>query len=315
MNLPKLNLKKSQYNLKNSLIGIFNNLKVTRILNYLNNNRFFDHKKIIMVVVTFLSLSLITVSTNNYSGIRSASSSVSSLKAEAPKVIIPEYGYSNRIESLSVLIETKESSSLSSIFSQNSSEASSSSAVVITQSSSIVLSSSISSILKVATVESPKVVKTEPKIEKTVELKPESKSELTIKSPKVEKIESEDKVESSSSSELTIEKPKSEITPEPPLEKIPEKPKTNYESIQYWCGVYGCNADRVNKVMICESGGRSNAYGPGGYSGLFQFSTASFYNYSRLSGIPVSDIFNAEQQIQLATWMYSNGYAGSWPNC
>jgi Transglycosylase-like domain len=292
--------------LKNNTKNLCKNL-----VNQFSDNIPSSLNKAVFVLVTVLSLSLVSVSSNSLGGMRSVINSNFSSKvnlSSVPAQLLNSNNNINGVEFASnmVTIASSSSSSVES-FSQSSSESS----IAITESSSSSSSVEIkaASVIISSSSAKPKLVVSSSSIEIPKEIIKETPKE----SPEPELAEKVNEESSATESQAVItEQVQSE--PAPIIESLP-KPKTNYELIKINCEKYGCNADRLNRVMICESGGRSNAYGPGGYIGLFQFAPSSFWNYSRLSGIPVSDIYNAEQQIQLAAWMYSNGYAGSWPNC
>ena len=89
------------------------------------------------------------------------------------------------------------------------------------------------------------------------------------------------------------------------------KPTTYSGLIDYYCGQYGCNPIQLKRVMMCESTNNPNARN-GIYSGLFQFSPATFRSYSTKMGLVNANIWDAEDQINVASWMFANGQARQW---
>lgn len=97
------------------------------------------------------------------------------------------------------------------------------------------------------------------------------------------------------------------------------KPNLNYytytnsywQTINHYCSIYGCNSQQLYRVMMCESSGNPLAYNKSGASGLFQFMPNTWNYFSRISGI-YGDIWDAEDQIHLAAWAFSNGLSYHW---
>ena len=84
--------------------------------------------------------------------------------------------------------------------------------------------------------------------------------------------------------------------------------------IRYWCGVYGCNASTLIKVMYCESGGKTNATNRGGSgaTGLFQHMRSYWSGRAAQAGIPGASIWDGEAQIRVSTYMWTHGQASAW---
>ncbi len=70
------------------------------------------------------------------------------------------------------------------------------------------------------------------------------------------------------------------------------------------CQKYGCNADKMLKVVKCESGGR-NITGVGGHIGPFQFTNRTFYSFAAKYGVTKADIWNMSDQVEVATQMFA----------
>jgi len=71
--------------------------------------------------------------------------------------------------------------------------------------------------------------------------------------------------------------------------------------------MYGQDPASLYRVMICESGGDSNADN-GVCKGLFQFNPGTW------AGTPFGDqsIYDGQAQIKAAAWMWSQGRKGEW---
>ncbi|GAB4143200.1 MAG: hypothetical protein OHK0017_00260 [Patescibacteria group bacterium] len=83
--------------------------------------------------------------------------------------------------------------------------------------------------------------------------------------------------------------------------------------IDYYAQMYGVNPDKLFRVMMCESGGRSNAKNKSSSaSGIMQFMPRTFYANAARVGIPNPDLWNPEHQIQTAAWMFSIGQERQW---
>ena len=70
------------------------------------------------------------------------------------------------------------------------------------------------------------------------------------------------------------------------------------------CQKYGCDADKMLKVVKCESGGR-NITGVGGHIGPFQFTNRTFYSFAAKYGVVKADIWNVSDQVEVATQMFA----------
>jgi hypothetical protein len=68
--------------------------------------------------------------------------------------------------------------------------------------------------------------------------------------------------------------------------------------------------------MDCESDFNQNAWNKedpnGGSFGILQFQIATFYGFAKEVGIDNPDIWNAEQQIEIADYMISTGHLSLW---
>lgn len=99
------------------------------------------------------------------------------------------------------------------------------------------------------------------------------------------------------------------IPPEPPVKAIVE----HLVSLQ---GLSKKDSTNLLRVMKCESGGNPKAYNGkdpnGGSRGLFQFQTATFERYSKEVGIKNPDIWDIQQQIQIASHMFKQKQQGQW---
>ncbi|MEI6728097.1 MAG: transglycosylase SLT domain-containing protein [bacterium] len=79
------------------------------------------------------------------------------------------------------------------------------------------------------------------------------------------------------------------------------------------CANFGCDPNKLIRVMYCESGGRSGAYNKSGpYIGLFQFLSSTFNANARRVGIANPNVWDSYQQINVAAYMFSIGQAGRW---
>lgn len=75
---------------------------------------------------------------------------------------------------------------------------------------------------------------------------------------------------------------------------------------------YGISAERLKKVIKCESGYNSYAIGDGGKAyGLLQFHEPTFNSFKKKSGLAV-EYKNPKDQITLAAWSWTNGYQSHW---
>jgi Transglycosylase SLT domain len=90
------------------------------------------------------------------------------------------------------------------------------------------------------------------------------------------------------------------------------KPLTYNELIDYYCNKYKCNTSQLKRVMMCESTNNPKARN-GIHIGLFQFNPNTFNAYAKKAGLPSnSDIWDANNQINVASWMFANGQAHQW---
>lgn len=96
----------------------------------------------------------------------------------------------------------------------------------------------------------------------------------------------------------------------------PEVPLSPVEYADKYATQYGIDANVFKKVMWCESSNNPNAHNKndpnGGSFGIMQFQTATFYSYAKKIKIENPDIHNVEQQILVASYMFSIGQAKQW---
>lgn len=80
--------------------------------------------------------------------------------------------------------------------------------------------------------------------------------------------------------------------------------------------VYAIPAKKILWVANCESQYNTKAWNksdPGvGSKGLFQFQEATFYGYAKELQIANPDIWNAEQQSQVAAYLFSKNKSSLW---
>ena len=88
------------------------------------------------------------------------------------------------------------------------------------------------------------------------------------------------------------------------------------ELVQKYSLQYGSSPTQLEKVMQCESSGNPNAWNkkdPGdGSKGIMQFQKNTFYDHAQKLGISDPDIWNVDQQIQIAAYMFSLGEQYQW---
>lgn len=90
-----------------------------------------------------------------------------------------------------------------------------------------------------------------------------------------------------------------------PAPKITNEPNLNQMIIEK-CQKYGCDANKMLKVVKCESGGR-NITGTWGHIGPFQFTSRTFYSFATKYGVANANIWNVSHQVEVATQMFANG--------
>jgi len=88
------------------------------------------------------------------------------------------------------------------------------------------------------------------------------------------------------------------------------------EYMDKYAGQYGIDVNVLRHVALCESGlnpGANNLI----YGGLFQFSPSTWRNYRNQMGRDNNaDLrFNAEEAVQTAAFVLSQGKGYIWPNC
>ncbi len=93
-------------------------------------------------------------------------------------------------------------------------------------------------------------------------------------------------------------------------------PKTPHEYVVQYASVYHSSLKQLLAVMSCESGGNPKAWNKndphGGSKGMFQFQDSTFLNYSKAIDIENPDIWNPEQQAEVAAYMFSKGMQSQW---
>jgi hypothetical protein len=75
---------------------------------------------------------------------------------------------------------------------------------------------------------------------------------------------------------------------------------------------YEVDPDLMLKLASCESEFRSDVVTSGRYYGVYQFSKATFVEYSNKMNIPNADPLNPEQNIEVAAYMIQNGQLSKW---
>lgn len=79
---------------------------------------------------------------------------------------------------------------------------------------------------------------------------------------------------------------------------------------------YSVDAGRMQRMMMCESGGNANSVGGGGrFHGLFQYLPSTWARASAGAGYAGADIYNPQAQIYTTAWKISVSGYGAWPIC
>lgn len=110
-------------------------------------------------------------------------------------------------------------------------------------------------------------------------------------------------------------KPKNTPTPSP----VPQ-PKISQAEIhalmERFAGQYAVDVNVLRYVAVCESGFNPSAVN-GPYAGLYQFNITTWKKNRILMGEdPNPDLrFNAEESVQAAAYLISQGKRYLWPNC
>jgi hypothetical protein len=88
------------------------------------------------------------------------------------------------------------------------------------------------------------------------------------------------------------------------------------EFIERFAGQYGVDANVLRHIAVCESGFNPDAVNEP-YGGLYQFSPVTWKVNRELFGEDTNpDLrFNAEEAVQTAAYMISQGRHDIWPNC
>lgn len=98
-----------------------------------------------------------------------------------------------------------------------------------------------------------------------------------------------------------------ELPPKPNIRKLPIiQNQTLEQKIINSCAKFGCNSVKLLKVVKCESEGR-NVVGTGGHIGIFQFSNRTFYSFASKYGVKNANIWDTDDQIEVASQMFANG--------
>ena len=98
----------------------------------------------------------------------------------------------------------------------------------------------------------------------------------------------------------------------PQASVVPSPSGSIQEIIIKWANHYGANADQLLRVARCESGFNLNAHNPSGATGLFQFMPGTFSGNAARIGLANPNIYSAEDQAQVAAYMFSIGQSGQW---
>lgn len=117
-------------------------------------------------------------------------------------------------------------------------------------------------------------------------------------------------------SEKILKEPKSQVVIRG------RKPRFNYASGLFaeWINdaalKYGIDAAKMQRMMICESGGNPNSVGGGGrFYGLFQYLPSTWAGASAGAGYAGASIFDPKAQIYVTAWKISVSGYGAWPIC
>ena len=105
-------------------------------------------------------------------------------------------------------------------------------------------------------------------------------------------------------------------TPKPIPTVAPASSQEVNAFIERFSVQYGVDPNVIRHLAICESGFRSNTI-QGIYAGLFQFDPITWKNIRLEIGKDTNpDLrYSAEESVQTATYAYSKGKKGIWPNC
>ncbi|MCX6816381.1 MAG: transglycosylase SLT domain-containing protein [Candidatus Beckwithbacteria bacterium] len=111
---------------------------------------------------------------------------------------------------------------------------------------------------------------------------------------------------------------KPSLSPQPSFVPLPS-PAVSQEInafIDKFSAQYGVNPNVLRHLAICESGFNSRAKN-GIYAGLFQFSPATWKNIRQEIGKDTNPNlrFSAEESVQTAAYILSQGKESMWPNC
>jgi soluble lytic murein transglycosylase-like protein len=86
--------------------------------------------------------------------------------------------------------------------------------------------------------------------------------------------------------------------------------------MERFAGQYAVDVNVLRHIAVCESGFNPSAVN-GLYAGLYQFNVTTWKNGRVLMGEDTNpDLrFNAEESIQTAAYLISQGKRYLWPNC
>jgi hypothetical protein len=85
------------------------------------------------------------------------------------------------------------------------------------------------------------------------------------------------------------------------------------ELIDKYCAEYNCNAETLKSVYRCESGGTNHVNTT--YKGIFQFLPSTFAANANRIGMPDAYLFDEENQVKVAAYMFGKGQGTQWPHC
>ena len=107
------------------------------------------------------------------------------------------------------------------------------------------------------------------------------------------------------------------LTPTPtPIPQPEFSGEEIHKFIERFSAQYSCDPNVLRHIAVCESGFRADAVN-GPYVGLFQFATVTWKSHRNLMGEDGNpDLrFNAEEAVQTAAYVVSQGKGYIWPNC
>lgn len=84
------------------------------------------------------------------------------------------------------------------------------------------------------------------------------------------------------------------------------------QKIEVACEHFGCNSGQLIRVMNCESEGKNIPNKSGVHSGIFQYTSQTWANFSQSAGIPNANIWDIDAQIYTTSWAFSNNLSSHW---